>query len=232
MKTSTEKRTHLLKAILEQKISSQEQDLLTLQDTDPQEEINGTTPLAENTPLNATVAMSQRPQHLNTPKNSPVSFEALATLLQKEIIKSAAALELDEAELKAWLDLQLGVPNTVILNFLRTQRHLQLDPLKGEIGFIQYEDGHWQPFLTIEGCCKLLNQHPQFNGLVFAQSNQLVDGIPEWIECTIYRRDRTIATTVREYYAEVKSDTAPWKKMPCRMLRHRALQQCTRLVIA
>ena len=232
MKTSTDKRTHLLKAILEQKIGSPGPVLLKPQGTKPQDINNGASPLAEHTLLNATVAIAQSPQHHKSPQNLRASFDALTALLKKEIAKSAAALELDETELEAWIDLQPGVPNTVILNFLRTQRHLQLDPLKGEMGFIQYEDGRWQPFLTIEGCCKLLNQHPQFNGLVFAQSNELVNGIPEWIECTIYRRDRTIPTTVREYYVEVKSDTAPWKKMPCRMLRHRALQQCTRLVIA
>jgi hypothetical protein len=108
---------------------------------------------------------------------------------------------------------------------------LHLDPLSEEIGLTQYEDGHWQVFITIEGCSKLLNQHPQFNGLVFKQADTLIDGVPEWIECSIYRRDRTIPTTVREYLIEVRGENAIWKKMPRRMLRHRALQQCVRLAI-
>jgi hypothetical protein len=77
----------------------------------------------------------------------------------------------------------------------------------------------------------LLNQHPQFNGLVFTQSDTLIDGVPEWIECAIYRKDREVPTTVREYLTEVKGENEIWKKMPRRMLRHRALQQCVRLAI-
>ena len=109
---------------------------------------------------------------------------------------------------------------------------LHLDPLCEEISFIQYDDGHWQVLITIEGCSKLLNQHPQFNGLVFTQADTLIDGVPEWIECSIYRKDRTVPTTVREYLTEVRGENEIWRKMPRRMLRHRALQQCVRLAIA
>jgi hypothetical protein len=108
---------------------------------------------------------------------------------------------------------------------------LRLDPLCEEIGFTQYDDGQWQVFITIEGCSKLLNQHPQFNGLVFNQADTLIDGVPEWIECSIYRKDREVPTTVREYLMEVRSETSIWQKMPRRMLRHKALQQCVRLAI-
>jgi hypothetical protein len=109
---------------------------------------------------------------------------------------------------------------------------LHLDPLCEEIGFTQYEDGQWQVFITIEGCSKLLNQHPQFNGLHFTQAATLIDDLPEWIECSIYRKDRQVPTTVREYLSEVRGENEIWKKMPRRMLRHRALQQCVRLAIA
>jgi hypothetical protein len=109
---------------------------------------------------------------------------------------------------------------------------LHLDPLCEEIGFTQFEDGQWQVFITIEGCSKLLNQHPQFNGLAFTQADTLIDGVPEWIECSIYRKDREVPTTVREYLTEVRGENSIWQKMPRRMLRHRALQQCVRLAIA
>ena len=64
------------------------------------------------------------------------------------------------------------------------------------------------------------------------QADTLIDGVPEWIECAIYRKDRTVPTTVREYLTEVKGENEIWRKMPRRMLRHRALQQCVRLAIA
>jgi hypothetical protein len=106
-----------------------------------------------------------------------------------------------------------------------------LDPLKEEIGFTQYEDGNWQVFISIDGCSRLLNEHSQFNGLVFNQADTLVEGIPEWIECSIYRRDRILPITIREYFVEVCNSHELWQKMPRRMLRHRALQQCVRLAV-
>ena len=114
---------------------------------------------------------------------------------------------------------------------MRIIQRLHLDPLCEEIGFTQYDDGHWQVFITNEGCSKLLNQHPQFNGLVFNQADTLVEGVPEWVECSIYRRDRIMPITVREYLIEVRSEKEIWQKMPRRMLRHRALQQCVRLAM-
>ena len=153
-------------------------------------------------------------------------------LIDEELGRAAAGLGIDQAELKAWVDLQMEVPAKAILALLRSMQSLHLDPLCEEIGFTQFEDGQWQVLITIEGCSKLLNQHHQFNGLVFNQADTLIDGVPEWMECTIYRKDRTVPTTVREYLTEVKGENPIWQKMPRRMLRHRALQQCVRLAIA
>jgi hypothetical protein len=159
------------------------------------------------------------------------SIELFHSLIDKELVRAATELNIDEKELQAWVDLQIEVPAKTILTLLRMMQSLHLDPLCEEIGFTQYDDGHWQVFITIEGCSKLLNQHPQFNGLVFNQADTLVDGVPEWIECSIYRRDRIMPITVREYLMEVRSEKEIWQKMPRRMLRHRALQQCVRLAM-
>jgi len=159
------------------------------------------------------------------------SIELLHGLINKELVRAATGLEIDAAELKAWVDLQIEVPARTILTLLRMMQTLHLDPLSEEIGFTQYDDGHWQVFITIEGCSKLLNQHPQFNGLVFNQADTLVDGVPEWVECSVYRRDRIMPITVREYLIEVRGENTIWQKMPRRMLRHRALQQCVRLAM-
>ena len=161
----------------------------------------------------------------------PQSIGLFNGLINKELARAAAGLGIDEGELKAWIDLQIEVPAKTILTLLRSMQSLHLDPLCDEIGFTQYDDGQWQVFITIEGCSKLLNQHPQFNGLVFNQADTLIDGVPEWMECTIHRKDRTVPTTVREYLTEVRGENPIWQKMPRRMLRHRALQQCVRLAI-
>lgn len=178
-------------------------------------------------------AADQEPKkEVSTSSSLTQSIELFHRLIDKELTKAANDLVIDELELKAWIDLQIEVPAKTILTLLRMMQNLHLDPLNEEIGFTQYEDGSWQVFITIEGCSKLLNQHPQFNGLVFNQSDTLIEGVPEWMECSIYRRDRILPITVREHYLEVKGESAIWQKMPRRMLRHRALQQCVRLAIA
>ena len=171
-------------------------------------------------------------QNINSGVPITQSILLFHSLIEKELAKAANQLDIDEKELQAWVDLQIEVPAKSILALLRSMQSLHLDPLSEEIGLTQYEDGHWQVFITIEGCSKLLNQHPQFSGLLFNQADTLIDGVPEWIECSIYRRDRTVPTTVREYLMEVRGENAIWQKMPRRMLRHKALQQCVRLAIA
>jgi phage recombination protein Bet len=80
------------------------------------------------------------------------------------------------------------------------------------------------PVVGVDGWSRIINEHKECDGIQF---NDAEDG--SWIECTIYRKDRTHPTTVREYMAEVKRETAPWKSHPRRMLRHKALIQCARV---
>jgi len=147
-------------------------------------------------------------QNVNSEVPITQSIALFHNLIQRELGKAANHLDIDEKELQAWLDQQIAVPAKNILALLRSMQSLHLDPLSEEIGLIQYKDGHWQGFITIEGCSKLLNQHPQFSGLVFNQADTLIDGVPEWIECSIYRQDRTIPTTVREHLMEVRGENA------------------------
>jgi hypothetical protein len=243
MKRTTGKRTHTLKSILERQqvtaaAAKANSDVCTsLADTtatlfEIQED------LIEDARQSINPISHARVVSFNTKTSDQVarssisqSIELFHSLIDKELVRAATGLGIDKAELKAWVDLQIEVPAKTILTILRMMQSLHLDPLCEEIGFTQYDDGHWQVFITIEGCSKLLNQHPQFNGLVFHQADTLVEGVPEWIECSIYRRDRIMPITVREYLKEVRSENTIWQKMPRRMLRHRALQQCVRLAM-
>ena len=226
MKPSANKRTQALKNILEGEVNnpivSMKEDLIE----EAIEKVN-----LDGKVRTVTFGQNQPNQEVTPPTLLPQSIELFHRLIDKELAKSAALLGIDELELKAWVDLQVEVPAKTILHLLRTIQNLHLDPLNEEIGFIQYEDGLWQVVITIEGCSRLLNQHSQFNGLTFTQSDILVDGVPDWIECSIYRRDRILPITVREHLTEVRGENAIWQKMPRRMLRHRALQQCVRLAI-
>ena len=65
--------------------------------------------------------------------------------------------------------------------------------------------------------------------MTFCQSIEMDHGIPIWMECSIYRSDLVQPMTVREYFAELKTDHPIWQQMPRRMMRHKTLQQCARL---
>jgi hypothetical protein len=241
MKRTASKRTHTLKSILERQQVTAAADKVntdvctSLADTtttlfDIQEDLIES--LSQSSNIKTVQFNTGKTQSKTIPTfNIPESISLFNTLISKEVSKAAEQLEIDESELLSWIDLQIEVPAKTILVMLRTMQNLHLDPLNEEISFTQYEDGHWQVFITIEGCSKLLNQHGQFNGLIFNQAETFIDGIPEWIECSIYRRDRIIPITVREYLIEVRSEKEIWQKMPRRMLRHRALQQCVRLAM-
>jgi phage recombination protein Bet len=77
------------------------------------------------------------------------------------------------------------------------------------------------PVVGVDGWSRIINEHPQFDGLDFDQN-------AESCTCTIHRKDRAHPTRVTEYLSECRRDTAPWKSHPRRMMRHKALIQCSR----
>ena len=153
----------------------------------------------------------------------------IQALIQKEIIAAAQLIEIDPLELFAWMDLFKAVPEKTRLCLLRMILEYRLDPLKEELFLHCYDNGQWQVLISVDGWIKLISRHSHFVGMAFTESSQMINDIPTWIECAIYRSDRTMPMVVREYFVEVKQETQIWQKMPRRMLRHRALQQCARL---
>jgi len=100
-----------------------------------------------------------------------------------------------------------------------------LNPWTKEIYAFPDRNNGIVPVVGVDGWSRIINEHQQCDGIQFAEAD---DG--SWIECTIFRKDRAHPTTVREYLAEVKRDTGPWKSHPRRMLRHKSLIQCARIV--
>ena len=158
-------------------------------------------------------------------------IELLTHLIAKEIAITAKLLALEQVELQAWIDLQVMAPKQNLLALLRLARTNNLDPVKEEVALALYEDCHWQAYITVEGYSKILNSHPAFDGISFTESLEKTNDIPIWMECTIFRKDRSLPIVVREYFEEVRGEQAIWKKMPRRLLRHRVMQQCARLAV-
>ena len=149
--------------------------------------------------------------------------------LQTAINNLCQTMILDPEEVQLWLDQHLGAPLYPQVQLLRLANKYQLDPLSDEVSLLQGQDQTYQAFITIDGWSKLINLHPQYAGMSLRDSTELINGIPTWMECTIYRNDRILPIVIKEYFEEVRTDHPSWQQMPRRMLRYRVIQQCARL---
>lgn len=121
------------------------------------------------------------------------------------------------------------VTNEEMMALLIVADQYGLNPFTREIyAFRDRKRGGIVPIVGIDGWCRIINEHPQFNGAEFGYGHG-ADGKLDFVECTLYRRDREHAAPVREYLRENKRDTDAWTGMPARMLRHRALIQAARI---
>jgi phage recombination protein Bet len=113
---------------------------------------------------------------------------------------------------------------------LLTCEALGLSPVGRDVYAAQPESGAGVLIAVgVDGWSRIVNQHPQYDGMEFEESPELEGGVPVWIRCTIHRRDRRFSMSVKEYLCEAVRDTGAWQTHPRRMLRHKAMVQCARL---
>ena len=175
------------------------------------------------------VALIDIKEDLIGTKNHHKSDNWLSRLLQKELQNCAQYLAIEPEELRAWIEQHGVIAIKTKIALLRMSQQHQLDPLKGEILLLPSQNESWQVHISIDGWIRMIHRHPAFAGLSFAISSELENGLPIWMECTIYRADQTQPITVREYLAEVKRESEIWQQMPRRMLRHKTLLQCAKI---
>lgn len=97
-----------------------------------------------------------------------------------------------------------------------------LNPWTKEIYAFPDKNNGIVPVVGVDGWSRIINENPQFDGMEFRQDD-------ESCTCIIYRKDRSHAVEVTEYLSECKRPTQPWQSHPKRMLRHKAMIQCSRL---
>lgn len=120
----------------------------------------------------------------------------------------------------------------------------RLNPWTKEIYAFPDKKNGIVPVVGVDGWARIINSHLQFDGMEFAYSDELVQmpsatsKAPAWIECRMYRKDRTRPVVVREYLDECYREpfkgqygavNGPWQSHPKRFLRHKATIQCARL---
>lgn len=97
-----------------------------------------------------------------------------------------------------------------------------LNPWMKEIYAFPDKNNGIVPVVGVDGWSRIINSHPQFDGIEFEQDDQSCT-------CVIFRKDRNRPIKVTEWMAECKRGTGPWQSHPKRMLRHKAMIQCARL---
>lgn len=131
-----------------------------------------------------------------------------------------------------------------ILALLVIADQYQLNPFTNEIRAYpdQFRSGII-PVVGIDGWARMVNTHPEFDGMDFVQSETMerptgaqVEA-PEWIECIIYRKDRAHPIRVREYLDECYKPSqnlfqGSWQTHPKRCLRHKSFVQCARIAFS
>lgn len=119
-----------------------------------------------------------------------------------------------------------GASNDELLALVVVSNEYGLNPLTKEIYAFPAKGGGIVPVVSIDGWLRMMNDHPQFDGIDYEFEHD--DG--KLISCTsvIYRKDRAHPTRVTEYLAECRRNTEPWK-MERRMLRHKATIQGARV---
>lgn len=110
--------------------------------------------------------------------------------------------------------------------FLLVAKAHDLSPFTREI-FAFPSKGGIQAVVSVDGWAKLMNSHPQFDGMVF-EDKMDAEGRLVSITCKIHRKDRQHPVEVTEYMSECRRDTDTWKRWPARMLRHKAAIQAAR----
>ena len=120
-----------------------------------------------------------------------------------------------------------GAKDDEFASLIIVANEYNLNPLLKEIYAFPAKVGGIVPMVSVDGWCRIMNDHAQFDGIDFEDKPD-ANGELYAIEATIWRKDRTRPTKVTEYLEECKRNTDPWRTSPARMLRHRALMQCAR----
>lgn len=136
----------------------------------------------------------------------------------------------------------LEITNEQMAALIVVADQYNLNPWTKEL-YAYPDQGGIVPVVGVDGWLRIINEHPQLDGIEFRYAETLVEGAehkpaPEWIECIIHRKDRAQPITVREYFDECyrppfkQGMKGPWQTHTRRMMRHKALIQASRVAFS
>jgi hypothetical protein len=162
-------------------------------------------PEPNGSPKDKSIASAQsKKKQCSLPIAQPeLTMDQKITHLVEEL---ANRFNLTTEEIDDWLKLNHVLPKEELWQLLQLAKRFGLNPILGQIDCERDEEGVWQLFITIDGWIALLHQQNSFVGLTFNEANESEDGIPLWMQCAIFRSDKTTPITVKEYFCEVRSN--------------------------
>lgn len=175
--------------------------------------------------------MTTNSQALATQRRiSPEQSKALLATRPKALEVMAARVNVEPAKLLETLKATVfqKANNEELVALVLVANEYGLNPFLKEIYAFPAKGGGIVPVVSIDGWIKITNRHQLFDGLEF----EMVDdneGKPFSCTCIIHIKDRSRPVKVTEYMDECYRETEPWKNMPRRMLRHKALIQTARV---
>lgn len=138
--------------------------------------------------------------------------------------------------------------NEQMMALLVVADQYKLNPFTKEIYAFPDKQNGIVPVVGVDGWSRIINSHPEFDGMEFRYSEETTtpEGAKspchDWVECVMYRKDRSRPVVVREYLDEVYRAPfkkqgrngeyqidGPWQTHTKRFLRHKAMIQCARL---
>jgi len=139
------------------------------------------------------------------------------------------------------------VTNEQMVALMAVAQQHDLNPFLKQIYAFPDKSGGIVPVVGIDGWLKLINKHPQYDGMEIQYSDNWIridehsKPCPEYMTATIYRKDRKHATPIREdldecYKPPFKNSktgyvsSGPWQSHPKRFLRHKTIIQAARVV--
>ncbi len=117
--------------------------------------------------------------------------------------------------------------NSELLALVVVANEYGLNPFLKEIYAFPAKGGGIVPVVSIDGWISMINRQSSLDGIEFSFQGEPAK--PVSCTCVIHIKGRSHPVSVTEYFDECFRSTEPWKTMPMRMLRHKALIQCARV---
>jgi len=134
-----------------------------------------------------------------------------------------------------------GISDAQMIALLVVADQYKLNPWTKEIYAFPDKSGGIVPVVGVDGWSRIINSHPDFDGMEFVEAEEMIKNpehkpCPEWVQCAIYRKDRSHPVSIREHLDECyrglmgnPPKPGPWQTHTKRFLRHKAMIQCARL---